>query len=57
MFFPEDPSLRIDYVITYLDTEDAKKEQKRAIFQKNLEEEGLSIDIRDKSVSSHCQPV
>ena len=51
---PPDNPKRIDFVLVYKDSEDkddAVRKEKRETFLANLEEEGLEIEIEDKSVS------
>ena len=49
MFF-RDGERRIDFVLAYHDTEKTEKIRKREIFEKNLQDEGLELELEDKKV-------
>ncbi|XP_022244136.1 anoctamin-5-like isoform X2 [Limulus polyphemus] len=46
-----DGKRRIDFVLVYKDLSDPQKEEKRKIFEANLKEEGLELELEDKSLS------
>ena len=50
MYFLEDDTKRVDYVLVYQDVADKSKVTKREHFQQNVDDAGLDIEIRDKSV-------
>ncbi|XP_074649330.1 anoctamin-4-like [Tubulanus polymorphus] len=55
--FFDDGVRKIDYILAFIDDgtkdKDAKKKDKRDIFMKNLEEEGLQLEIEEKEKSQN----
>lgn len=49
MFF-RDGKRRIDFVLSYQDSDKHEKTTKREVFEKNLAEEGLELEYEDKKV-------
>ncbi|XP_076372958.1 anoctamin-5-like [Tachypleus tridentatus] len=46
-----DGKRKIDFILVYKDLSDPQKEEKRRIFEGNLKEEGLELELEDKSLS------
>ncbi|XP_076035437.1 anoctamin-5-like [Oratosquilla oratoria] len=53
--FFRDNKRRIDFVLVYKDDEDLGAVERRKMFEKNLEEEGLELELEDKSQSQDGQ--
>jgi hypothetical protein len=50
-FLRSDEKRRIDYILAYHETEDANKQEKREIFERNLVKAGLVLEPEPASVS------
>ena len=50
MFF-RDGVRRIDFILAYRDEEDPEKTKQRETYEKNLQEEGLELEVENKKVN------